>query len=83
MFENDDELKDWEVKDEVPPKRLEDKWFKESLSFKETVACPSCKKELPRESMTCVFCGADVFYDSGLLGNILKWFKNIFKVKKP
>ena len=78
-LEGDDESKDWEIEEEVPSKNLENKWFKESLSFKETVTCSSCQKELPRETLACLFCGAKVFYDSGLLGTFLKWFKKIFR----
>ena len=81
MFEDDDEPKEWEIKDEIPPKELEDKWFKESLSFRETVTCPSCAKELLLETLTCLFCGAKVFYDSGLLGKLMKWMQTILKVK--
>ena len=67
-----------ENEEEVPPDRLRDKWFREELSFKETVECPACKKELPRDTITCLYCGAQVFYDSGPLGRLLKWIKRIF-----
>ena len=79
MLDDEDEPKDWEIEEEVPSKSLENKWFKESLSFKETVTCPSCQKELPRETLTCLFCGAKVFYDSGFLGSFLKWMRKIFR----
>ncbi len=76
----DDAPKDWEnVPEEEVPEKLERKWSQESNpSFKETVICPSCKNDLPRDSVVCLFCGTRVFHDSGLLGKLLKWFKNIF-----
>lgn len=69
---------DWEEAEEVPPERLKEKWFREELSFKETVTCPACQKELPRESLSCLFCGAQVFQNSGPLGKLLKWFRRFF-----
>jgi hypothetical protein len=78
--EDEDFPKDWEPdEDEIPPGRLQDKWFREELSFKETVTCPGCRKELPRETVRCFFCDTQVFQESGLLGHILKWFKQIFR----
>ena len=74
----EDDPESWEEKEEVPPGKLQDKWFREELSFKETVSCPACGKELPRETVTCLFCGAQVFYDSGPLGKIIKWLKKLF-----
>ena len=68
-----------ENEEEIPPGRLQDKWFRRELSFKETVECPACKKELPRDTVTCLFCGARVFYDSGLLGRLMKWLKKLFQ----
>lgn len=83
-MQDDEEREDWEQdpeqEEEVPPDKLRDKWFRDELSFKETVACPACKKELPRETLTCLFCGAKVFYDSGLLGRFAKWIKKLFQV---
>lgn len=76
--EEEDDLKEWEGEEEMPPGRLKDKWFREELSFKETVICPACGKELPRETVTCLFCGAQVFYDSGLLGKIIEALKKLF-----
>lgn len=78
MIEGDEDPGDWENAEETPPGKLQDKWFREELSFKETVPCPACGKALPRETLTCLFCGAQVFQDSGLLGKLLKWFKNLF-----
>ena len=81
MVDDDDEPKEWEIEDEIPAKSLENKWFKESLSFKETVICPSCQKELSRETLNCPFCNAQVFYRSGFLGTFLAWMKKIFPRK--
>ena len=79
MFEDNDP-KDWEeLPEEEVPEKLERKWGRESASsFQEPLICPSCKKDLPRDSVVCLFCGTRVFHDSGLLGKLLRWFKNIF-----
>jgi hypothetical protein len=74
----DDEPKDWEIEDEEPPEKLKRKWFEDSLSFKETVECPFCRKWVSKESLACVYCGRRVFSDSGLLGNLVSWVKRIF-----
>ena len=78
MFDDEEEPKDWEIEDENPPEKLRRKWIEDDLSPKEAVDCPACKKKLPRESLTCLFCGAQVYQDSGLLGKLLHWFKKIF-----
>ena len=78
MSFDDKEPKDWEIEDEEPPEKLQRKWNEEELSSKETVVCPACRKRVPRENLTCIFCGARVFQDSGFLGKILAWLKRIF-----
>ena len=79
MLETQEGPEEPEDGEELPPGKLQDKWFREELSFKETVTCAACGKELPRETLACLFCGARVFQDSGLLGKILKWFRTLFK----
>jgi len=44
VFKNEEEPKDWEIKDEKPPDKLVKKWEAED-SLAETVACASCKKK--------------------------------------
>lgn len=62
MLGDDEGPKDWEIKDEEPPDRLQQKWEREeSEGFKRAV-CPSCKKETPAENLTCIFCGTDLDY---------------------
>ena len=78
MFDDEEEPKDWEIEDEEPPEKLRRKWIEDGLSSRETVDCPACRKKLPRESLTCLFCGAPVYQDSGILGKILKWIKKVF-----
>ncbi len=79
MLEEEEAPGDDDPEEEIPPGKLQDKWFREELSFKETVTCPACGKELPRQTLTCLFCGARVFEHSGLLGSLLAWFKKIFR----
>ncbi len=47
MLNDDQGPHDWEMKDEVPPERLQKKWEREEASGSGTVVCPSCKKETP------------------------------------
>ena len=74
-FDEEDEPKDWEIEEEVPSEKLERKWEKEDAAGRTTVVCPQCKKHVPAEPLNCIFCGAQVFRDSGFLGKLLKWFQ--------
>ena len=77
-MENEDEPKDWdEIKDEDAPENLKRKWVVEEHFPKKPVPCPSCRKLVPADSLTCIFCGAAVC-ESGLLGKIILWFKKLF-----
>lgn len=71
----DDELKDWEIPDEIPPERLQKKWESEEMEEKPAVTCKACQKRVPASIFKCIYCGAQVFQDSGILGKILKWFR--------
>lgn len=75
----DDEPDDSEIEDEKPNENLKRKWIEREYFGKKTVECPSCGKIVPAEGMKCLFCGAQIFHDSGVLGKILKWVKGIFK----
>ena len=79
MNEGDEDPKEWEIQDEQAPESLQWKWFEESLSSRETIDCPACQKQTPKENLNCVYCAAPVFQDSGLLGRMLYWFKGLFK----
>lgn len=75
-----DEINDWEKpEDENPPENLKRKWIEREYFGKKFVECPHCKKQVPSETIDCVLCGKQIYYDSGLLGNILKWFKGLFQ----
>lgn len=70
---DDEELKDWEMEDEKPPEKLRHKWDQEDLRGRKAIECSRCKKHVPEDSLTCIFCGAEVFRDSGFLRRLLKW----------
>ena len=78
MFDENDELKDWEVEDENPHENLARKWVEREYFDKKTVDCPYCRKAVPSDSVSCLYCGAQIFQDSGLLGRIFKWIKSVF-----
>ena len=79
MFDEDEEEpKDWEIEEENPPERLQRKWDQEEMEGRRVVTCSRCQKLVPADSLTCIFCGAGVFRDSGLLGKMVKWFKQFF-----
>ncbi len=80
MFEDDKEPKDWEIEEEVPSKQLERKWTQEDWEGQPPVICSVCKKEVRGDSLTCIFCGAEVYQGkSGFLIKFLAWIKKIFK----
>ena len=70
---DDQDPKDWEVNDETPPEKLRRKWEKEDRAERRAIPCRRCKKLVPEDSLTCLFCGAEVFRDSGFLRKLLKW----------
>ena len=78
MIPKAEDPKDWEQEDENPPENLKRKWIEREYFGKETVPCPACKKFVPTENLTCLFCGAPISYDTGILGKILKWIKKLF-----
>ncbi len=70
-----EEPKDWEDQDEVPPEKLQKKWDRDEYEERPAVICPACKKRVPADTFRCLYCNAQVFKDSGVLGRILKWFR--------
>ena len=72
---NTEEPKDWENADEIPPERLQKKWDREEYEELPAVLCSSCKKHVPAGTFRCIYCGAQVFKDSGLLGKLFKWIR--------
>lgn len=71
---DEDEPKDWEIDEEEPPEKLKRKWDQEERVEHRAIPCPKCAKLVPEDSLACLFCGAQVFRDSGFLGKILRWF---------
>jgi hypothetical protein len=77
---NDGGPEDWEeIEEENAPENLKRKWIEREHFQKKPVACPLCGKSAASDSLTCLFCGAYVFEDTGLLGKLLKWFKKMFR----
>jgi hypothetical protein len=71
----EEDFPDWENHEEIPPEKLQKKWDSEEMEEKPAVTCSSCKKRVPASSFKCIYCGNQVFKDSGLLGTLLKWFR--------
>ncbi len=77
---NGSDPKDWEeVREESAPENLRRKWIVEEHFPKGPKECPSCGKPAASDSLTCLFCGAYVCEDSGFLGRLLAWFRNLFR----
>ena len=77
---SEDDPKEWEEVPEVdPPENLKRKWVVEDHFGKKQVPCPACRKLVPADSLTCLFCDATVCQDSGPLGRIVSWLKRIFR----
>ena len=75
---DDDELPDWEVKDEEPPERLQKKWEQEETREHRTVLCRACKKETSSGNLICVFCGVEIF-EENTFDCLLNWIKRLFR----
>ncbi len=78
------ETPDWEeLPEEMPPEQLQRKWVERDYFGQKFVLCPDCRKEVPAENLTCIFCGAVLAQeDTGLLGRLLGGFKRLFRWKK-
>ncbi len=79
MFDDNEGPKDWELKDEEPPQRLQKKWDREETAEPKLIVCSSCKKEAPAKNLTCIFCGAALSHESGPVTYFLSRFKRLFK----
>lgn len=76
-----------EIPDEEIPDKLRKKWDEEDLESetqeKTFKPCPHCSKFIEPKTFTCIYCGERVFWDSGLLGGIMKTIagqRNLFYV---
>ena len=78
MFEEEDP-KSWEIRDEEPPEGLKRKWEREEAAGPRSVICPSCRKETPADSLTCIFCGATRLEEYCLVRSFLSWIQRLFK----
>lgn len=65
-----------EIPDEEVPEKLRRKWDREDYESevleKNFKPCPHCSKLIEPRSFSCIYCGERVFWDSGLLGGMLK-----------
>jgi len=74
-----EEISDWEeLPEEDPPEKLQRKWDEEAYGEKRFSLCPACRKEVPTENLTCIFCGVPVNENTGLLGSLASGFKRLF-----
>jgi hypothetical protein len=87
MLQDDEGPQDWEIKEEMPPERLQKKWAREEVAGPGRVRCGVCEKETPAENLTCIFCGADLNFENGgtaisqggcPLRCLLSWVKRLF-----
>ncbi|HOG24207.1 MAG: hypothetical protein BWY44_01082 [Candidatus Omnitrophica bacterium ADurb.Bin292] len=78
MFQEDDEPKEWEMKEEEPPRVLKEKWARDEILGPETVMCPSCKKRVSADNMYCLYCGARVLQKAGFLSGLFVRIKSFF-----
>lgn len=81
MFDADEGPKDWDIKDEDPPERLQKKWEREEAPGSELVVCPSCKKETPVGNLSCIFCGSALSQGSCPVSCLFSWIKRLFGKK--
>ncbi len=80
LMDDDDESDFAEVPEEEQPEKLRRKWesedFQDEFEGRQTVPCSHCGKWIERRSLTCLYCGEKVFYETGALGRIVGWLSN-------
>lgn len=80
MTFSNDEPKDWEIEEEKPSEKLRHKWAQEDWEGQQSVVCFSCKQTVPADSLTCLFCGAEILAGkSGVLIQFFSWIKKLFR----
>ena len=78
MFDDEDP-KEWEVRDEEPPEVLKRKWESEESAGLQRIVCPSCKKETLSGSLTCIFCGATILREYCVMRRFVSWVQRLFR----
>lgn len=81
MFDADEGPKEWELKEEEPPERLQKKWDRAETLEPRPVICPACKKETPEGNLTCIFCETILARKSCPLNCLFSWLKRLFGKK--
>ena len=76
--DDEEEPKDWEIKEEVPSDKLKYKWAQEDWEGAPPVICPSCKKSVKADILNCIYCGGPI-PQSGFLMKFLSFLKRMFK----
>ncbi len=71
---------DYEIlPEESEPENLKRKWeadeLEEAVRGTRRTNCPGCGHEVDASSLTCLFCGARVFQESGFLGRLAHLFR--------
>lgn len=75
-----DSERDEEILPEEPgPENLKRKWesdeLEEAVRGVRRAVCTGCGQEVDASSLSCLFCGAAVFQESGFLGRLLLLFR--------
>jgi hypothetical protein len=81
LFEQD-YPKDWEIEDEEPPPSLKKKWEKEEASDASPATCPSCKKQVPAGSLSCLYCGSSLNSGPGIFESFAAWLAGLWRGKR-
>jgi len=73
MFDNDDEIPEWEMRDEQPPEHLEKKWNKREGEGGKSIVCRSCGKRVSADLLLCLYCGNPTGIKPGVFGHLRSW----------
>jgi len=76
MFDDFDDIPDWEIRDEEPSESLQDKWSKREFHEKKVIRCPECGKFGTEDGLFCIYCGESLKVRAGFLSHLRDFFLN-------
>jgi len=73
-YEDEDEVPDWESREEEVPEPLKKKWRERELARKEQRPCQACGELVDQDGLLCLYCGKATGAQAGFLSRLRTWF---------
>ncbi len=70
MWQDDEEFKEWEFRDQEIPEKLQRKWQAREKAGEGTVRCPACGQHVSENALLCLFCGSATGIRAGVFSHL-------------